>query len=252
MARSKYLESHALYPQLISEQPPKDLNLIVVIPSYKETHLTESLKSLLNTVLAEGSIEILVIINGTNEDSDQIKKINEESYAAALTLAKENRKKGLSIYPLFFPDLPNKQSGVGVARKIGLDEALRRFKMIGNDNGVLVCFDADSLVSSNYFESILNHFENRQPAGASIYFEHDCESLDIPEKERRAITEYELHLRYYIRFQKYIGLPYAFYTVGSSMAVRSGDYEDLYGMNKRKAGEDFYFLHKFIKKRAFY
>ena len=41
-------------------------------------------------------------------------------------------------------------------------------------------------------------------------------------------------------------LPYAFHTVGSSMAVRSSAYQKQGGMNKRKAGEDFYFLHKII------
>jgi hypothetical protein len=41
-------------------------------------------------------------------------------------------------------------------------------------------------------------------------------------------------------------LPYAYHTVGSSMAVRSSAYQKQGGMNKRKAGEDFYFIHKII------
>ena len=44
----------------------------------------------------------------------------------------------------------------------------------------------------------------------------------------------------------YAGLPYAYHTIGSSMAVRSDVYQKQNGMNKRKAGEDFYFLQKLI------
>ncbi|MEZ4848575.1 MAG: hypothetical protein R3B93_08135 [Bacteroidia bacterium] len=39
---------------------------------------------------------------------------------------------------------------------------------------------------------------------------------------------------------------HAFHCVGSSMAVRSIAYQKRGGMNRRKAGEDFYFLQKFI------
>ena len=51
--------------------------------------------------------------------------------------------------------------------------------------------------------------------------------------------------------QRRIKFPYAFQTIGSSMAVKNSDYQALGGMNTRKAGEDFYFLHKFIKNGRF-
>ena len=35
------------------------------------------------------------------------------------------------------------------------------------------------------------------------------------------IAAYELHLRYHVRAQKWIGFPYAFQTIGSAMAVRA-------------------------------
>ena len=40
--------------------------------------------------------------------------------------------------------------------------------------------------------------------------------------------------------------PFAFHTIGSSMAVRASSYMRQGGMNKRKAGEDFYFQQKII------
>ncbi|MBK7094396.1 MAG: hypothetical protein IPH57_04780 [Saprospiraceae bacterium] len=67
------------------------------------------------------------------------------------------------------------------------------------------------------------------------------------ESNRLAIIDYELHLRYYINMQRWLGFPFAYYTIGSAMAVRAYAYAEAFGMNKRQAGEDFYFLHKFIK-----
>jgi hypothetical protein len=40
------------------------------------------------------------------------------------------------------------------------------------------------------------------------------------------------------------GFPFAFYTIGSAFSCRAVDYVNQGGMNRRKAGEDFYFLHK--------
>jgi hypothetical protein len=42
------------------------------------------------------------------------------------------------------------------------------------------------------------------------------------------------------------GFPHAFHTIGSAFAVRADIYAQQGGMNKRQAGEDFYFLHKII------
>ncbi|HEY5692033.1 MAG TPA: family 2 glycosyl transferase, partial [Cyclobacteriaceae bacterium] len=41
--------------------------------------------------------------------------------------------------------------------------------------------------------------------------------------------------------------PYAVHTVGSCMVVRASTYAKGGGMNKRKAGEDFHFLHKLVQ-----
>ena len=60
----------------------------------------------------------------------------------------------------------------------------------------------------------------------------------------QGILQYELFLRYYVTALKFAGFPYAYHTIGSSMAVRAEIYAISGGMNRRKAGEDFYFLHK--------
>jgi len=50
--------------------------------------------------------------------------------------------------------------------------------------------------------------------------------------------------------QRWLELPFAFQTVGSAMAVRISAYAAVGGMNTRKAGEDFYFIHKFVKNQV--
>jgi hypothetical protein len=50
---------------------------------------------------------------------------------------------------------------------------------------------------------------------------------------------------------RYAGFPYAFQTLGSCITVKSKRYQKEGGMNTRKAGEDFYFLHKVIPNGLF-
>ncbi len=60
------------------------------------------------------------------------------------------------------------------------------------------------------------------------------------------ITLYELHLRYYFQGLAYSGFPYVFHTVGSAIAVKALPYVKAGGMNRRQAGEDFYFIQKLV------
>jgi len=138
-----------------------------------------------------------------------------------------------------------------LARKIGMDEAVRRFDDIDRPGGIIVCYDADCRCERNYLRSIERHFEkNPRTPGCSIYFEHPLDGR-LDAKVYEAIAAYELHLRYYVHGLRYAGFPHAHHTIGSCMAVRADVYKQQGGMNKRKAGEDFYFLQKIFPLGAF-
>jgi hypothetical protein len=51
-------------------------------------------------------------------------------------------------------------------------------------------------------------------------------------------------MRYYRNALLFSGFTHSIYSIGSCFAVKAGAYVAQGGMNRRKAGEDFYFLHK--------
>ncbi len=127
-----------------------------------------------------------------------------------------------------------------------MDEALVRYEMVGNNQGIIAAFDADAHCAPNYLQAIAKAFQLRPEIDAlSIYFEHPMSGDKYPEAVYQAIYQYELHLRYYVQAVRWTGHPQGWHTVGSSMAVRAQAYAQMGGMNRRQAGEDFYFLHKY-------
>lgn len=242
-----YLENYSVKLQLLEEKVNSSLGIIVVIPCFNEPNLNDSLDSLFQCNLPNCWVEVIVVINSSENASRLIKEQNKKTLTEALQWSAKNQKVGIDFYFLLEDNLPQKDAGVGLARKIGMDEAVRRFEQINKSEGVIVCFDADSKCEKNYLVEIENHFSQHPKTPAcSIHFEHPLNGNDYPESIYKGIAEYELHLRYYKNGLKYCGLPYAFHTIGSSMAVRSFAYQKQNGMNKRKAGEDFYFLQKLI------
>lgn len=242
-----YFERFGFCPRQVAEPPPPDLGIIVVIPCFNEPDLVGSLESLRACDRPVSSVEVIVVINSPADCAETVRLQNQETHKAAAAWIANHDDHRLAFHVLHFPELPPKQAGVGLARKIGMDEALRRFHDLGKAReGVIACYDADCRCDRNYLTSVARHFkENSRSSGCSIYFEHPL-SGPLDGRIYEAIAAYELHLRFYVQALRFAGFPHAFHTVGSAMAVRADVYERQGGMNKRKAGEDFYFLQKII------
>ncbi|MBN2538749.1 MAG: glycosyltransferase family 2 protein [Deltaproteobacteria bacterium] len=141
-------------------------------------------------------------------------------------------------------EMPGKSAGVGFARKIGMDLALKVFNYDNDYPKLLLCLDADTLVEPNYLSAVRDFFEKERATTSVIAFAHqDADSAD----EQAAICCYEIFLRYYVLSLRWAGSPYAFHSIGSTMVCTAGGYATVRGMNKRRAGEDFYFLDKLAK-----
>lgn len=226
---------------------PNSTSLIVVIPCFNEPNLIKSLQSLLNCEATTYHVEVITVINASENEKQEVLQQNNKTLIEALNWVENNERNNIHFSFIEATNLPEKDAGVGLARKIGMDEAYNQFLAIKNPNGVIVCFDADATCSANYLVEIENYFKKQaKTSGCSIHFEHPVEGNEYPQAIYNGIIQYELHLRYYKEALHFIGLPYAFHTVGSSMAVRASVYQKQGGMNKKKAGEDFYFLQKVI------
>lgn len=246
----RYLVQHAAYADpCISAGVKEDLGLVIVIPVCGENGVVHVLQSLSECQKPVCSCEVILVINHSEDAGQEIKDINGKARDEILHWAQINGSQ-LQVHVLWLPDLPGKKAGVGFARKAGMDEAVRRFAASGNYAGNIVCLDADCTVEPNYLSELYRFFEERPLIeGCSIRFSHPVQGLTPTHAQ--AILDYEQHLRYFIGMQRWAGLPYAFQTIGSAMAIRADAYCKVGGMNTRKAGEDFYFLHKVIQRGNF-
>jgi Glycosyl transferase family 2 len=246
-----YLNRFSVREQLINQKPNGDLGIVVVIPCCNEPNLIASLKSLSNCEKPACDTEIIVVINASEIAAESVLTQNRKTITELEEWGK-NLDDDIKVYFIEENNLPKKHAGVGLARKIGMDEAVRRFELVGNSQGIIACFDADATCETNYLVELEKHFKQHPKSPAcSIHFEHPIEGNDFSDDIYNGIMQYELHLRYYKNGLAYAGLPYAYHTIGSSMAVRSEAYQKQNGMNKRKAGEDFYFLQKLIPLGSF-
>lgn len=241
-----YFSKHNII-QTIPENPEHDLGIIVVIPSYNEPELGKSLESLTKCSLPQCAVEVMVVINYPEGSSADVKDNAEECAKLVDSFNAKSNNSRLRFYKILANDLPKKQAGVGLARKIGMDEAALRFFLINNPKGVIDCYDADSNCKENYLVEIEKLWkEHPKTHACSIRYEHPVKGNEFDERVYKGIAQYELHLRYYNQASRYINFPFAFHTVGSSMACCAESYIKFGGMNRHQAGEDFYFLQKII------
>ncbi len=233
-------------PWRINEAPSRSFSGAIVIPSLAEAvNLPQTLESLSgNPAELLGCFMILVVVN---QRADASAAETADNLETLHSLPQWKRRYGLDN--LFWVDaasagttLPAKQ-GVGLARKIGLDLALPLLDYRRGDP-LLICLDADTIVQPDYLTAIIRHFAGTSAGGASIPYRHRPASGQAGQS---AIDRYELFLRVYVLGLELAGSPYAFHTVGSAMACRASTYAASGGMNRRLAGEDFYFLQQVHK-----
>ncbi|MBN1380827.1 MAG: hypothetical protein JXA41_04040 [Deltaproteobacteria bacterium] len=274
----KYLKSFLKYLQQTSavQQRPlmanslENIDQVVVIPCFAESrYLFKTLYSLVCNPAADllRTLILCVVNNGSpqktrpNDLKDNQLTLN--GLSMLITGRAQKDLTQLFDFPELFQrilktkirlscidassagfELPDHECGVGTARKIGLDAALGLLDSQKDFPLLLYCLDADTIVENNYLSSVRNFFESRKTTAAYVSFAHqDAEDDSM----QQAILCYEIFLRYYVTGLYYARSPYAFHTVGSTIICTADGYAAVRGMNKRRAGEDFYFLNKLAK-----
>lgn len=229
----------------IENDPPKYFQKIIVVPAIAElNNLPEFIKSLeQNDELELLNTLLLIVVNNSISSTDEVKEDNSKTleYLNNLTT-----KINLSFIDACSAgkEMDDKNGGVGLARKIGMDLALTKFDYLSINKKILICTDADCIVDSTYLSEISQEFNKNNLEAGVINFAHDISGDD---DETKAIICYEIFLRYYVLGLSFAKSDYAFHTIGSTMICTPEAYVKVEGMNKRKAAEDFYFLEKLAK-----
>lgn len=246
MFADRYIEKNVVYAPFIEQASAPLLSMIVVIPCLNEPAIVQTLESLWACEPVHSWCEVIVGVNDSEDSADAIKEFNESTYAR-LQRWKVNDRPGLVLHPLYARSVKAKSAGAGMARKIIMDEAIRRFNTLERPHGVIVSLDADCLVSGNYLKEIERVFStSKECIGTTINFRHRTEAIS-DQRQRDGIRLYEDYLHYYKQALEFTGFPHSIYTIGSAFAVRADAYVSQGGMNRRQAGEDFYFLHKLTR-----
>jgi len=241
----KYLSRQKIYPDFISESPSKELRYIVVIPAYNEPDIISAIESLYNCIRPKFSVEIIIVINSSEISDENVKLRNINSIKELKDRESGYYDDEFKAHIIHVDDIPEKVAGAGMARKIGMDEAVSRFNYLNQDAGIIISYDADCTCDPNYLVEIeKTYLENKGVNTCTIYFEHPISGSDFDPELYKGITHYELYLRYYKHSLEFAQFPFAYYTIGSCFVVKASVYVSHGGMNKRNAGEDFYFLNK--------
>ena len=141
------------------------------------------------------------------------------------------------------------KGGVGQARKIGADLAVSLIHRKRVHTDWIHCSDADVQLPETYFTRGRKLQSRDSKYSALIYPFSHCDDPGRAESGEVILATrlYELSLRYYVAGMNFAGSPYAFHTIGSTMAVSPVHYAKVRGFPKREAGEDFYLLNKLAK-----
>jgi len=224
---------------------------VLVIPAFNEK---ENLLTTLESIKEKNCLVILVVNAGQNSskevvdtNSTLLRNLRKQYYE----IWRAKLSQGVSLHQMFnctlliidrssgSLKLPE-NSGVGLARKIGADVALQLIHQKNISKQWIHSTDADVILPSDYF-SRTTKLSNT--IVAAIYpYEHFA-----GKNNTESVYLYELALRHYVIGLKQAGSPYAFHTIGSTIAVKADSYAKVRGFPKRQAGEDFYMLNKLVK-----
>ena len=239
----RYFERNPVVHSVYFPNSPK---AILIIPVLDDWDIFATIDHLRHCTCSEGNVGVIVIVNHGEMADSKVKESNRLLYKELWERYGVGQTGTESVYVEVMKafDLSAKFAGVGMARKLAMDAAAFFFYQQGAIEAPILSLDADTWMDENYLEEVIRYFQKNQVAGVSIAYEHRLEEED--EKLIDAIIKYELYLRYYQLALAYTGHPHAFHCIGSAFAVRVVDYVAQGGMNKRQAGEDFYFLQKLI------
>jgi hypothetical protein len=258
-AQQQYLERYAEPEAKIADRLTGTFGHALVVPAHDESDdLMRALQSV--PTGPEGNVLLVLVVNAAPEAAAWVHDRNAEVltllrgkygpeeavYLDAPAPARVFRSPAGRILHIDRASsehlLPSGQ-GVGLARKIGFDIALRLHRARRLASRWIHSTDADVLLPRDYFERA-SAVQSPQAAALVYPFAHRGEEDVVL---ARAVQLYEISLRYYVLGLAAAGSPYAHHTIGSTLAIDAAAYAKVRGVPKRTAAEDFYLLGKLAK-----
>ncbi len=254
-AFGQYLARHAAPEASLAGRLGELYHAVLVVPAHREEPgFLSGYRAALDS--AAGRVLVVVVVNA----AAPVARESWPEHAALLSSLRGEGARELSSEPPAWlsrhgrfdvlgidrahPDhcLPERE-GVGLARRIGCDLALAAISegLVADD--FIYCTDADAELPARYFDG---------PARAAPA-DTACVVFDFwhtPSGDAQldaATAVYELGLRYYVTGLAYARSPYAYHSIGSTLAVRAPAYAAVRGFPRRLGGEDFYLLNKAAK-----
>ena len=178
-----YLQNYSLGEKWeLTANETDNISQVVVIPAFAEREtLLHTLESLAQNPPSslEHSFIMCVVNNGGNAPSaavannlqtieyldalvkkKSLKKFNGDKELCPLLANVSDAKLKLGYIDASSPgyEMPDNTAGVGMARKIGMDMALRLLKNSSTPVNLILSLDSDTLVQNNYLDVIRNYF----------------------------------------------------------------------------------------------
>jgi hypothetical protein len=277
-AQSQYLDRYAEPEARELGALRRRFGHVLTIPAYGEgRELQQALTSIPAGPL--GDVLIVLVVNGRVDSPQSMRDANLATLEglraaggrgiplAANAAVHEHPRGAVLLVDRATPgrELPPRQ-GVGLARKIAADIALALWSEGSVASPWIHCTDADVALPTDYFEAATQGASTARNASStggdpavangsgvannSVVAGDSDAALLYPFRHvdvTREALEYEVSLRYYVAGLRFAGSPYAFHTIGSTLAVHATAYARVRGFPKRLAAEDFYLLNKLAK-----
>ena len=247
----RYAESEVTCPALTRM---RFYDAVLVVPVYRES--TAFLDTLIQQTFQGVQHLLLIVVSNHPDDLPQdaratalsshqnwLNRLSEPQWVEQnLSLHERAAVDTIVIDKTAVAALPRKQ-GVGLARKVGADVALRLWSLGKISIPWIFCTDADALLPLDYFSGAEPKDLTKGISALTYPFSHRGETPQL----EKIIDIYDAKLRAYVAGLVAAGSPYAFHTIGSTIAINPQSYAEVRGFPKRSAGEDFYILNKLAK-----
>ena len=231
----KYLENYSEKEVSFSCSVTRKFDACVVVPAHLEGENLFKFFRSLEAASHKKNILCILVLNGKKKHEkfhqNTLLQLN-ALHPVDFQLIIVDRATGENIF--------EEKEGVGLARKIGCDLALKLITENKISSPWIRSTDADVLLPLDYFDD----WQIPTTTSAFLYsFFHETEATE----NRSALEVYEESLHYYVWGLKFANSPYAFHTIGSTLSIHFEKYAEVRGFPKLEAGEDFYILNKLAK-----